>query len=63
MGIGNAIGDVGVGLSEDMRHAEIVARDADVGRLEDGGRRRFGSQRFPKSERYGGNDDQSQKAQ
>ena len=29
--VGDAIGDVGVGLAKDMRHPEFVARDADVG--------------------------------
>src|SRR3546814_1564696 len=63
MGIGDAIGDVGVGFAKDMRHAEAVARDADVGGLERRRRRRFGGQRLPDSKRYGGNDDQSQETQ
>ncbi len=50
VGVGDAIGDVGIGLAEDVRHAEIVASDAHV----IGARRRrrhpLGKQRLPGGE-------------
>src|SRR3546814_21186975 len=60
MGKSDAISDVGIGTPKDMRHAEGVARDADVGGLERRRRLRSGGQRLPDGEGYGGKDEQRQ---
>ncbi len=63
MGIGDAVSDVGIGLAKDVRHPELVARDADVLWLERRRFGRFGGQRLPQRQRRGGHDQQQQKPQ
>ena len=63
MRIGDAIGDIGIGLAEDMRHAEIVADDLHVIFARRRGLARFGHQRFPHRKGDGGYDDKDEKAE